>query len=539
MKINFSDNSTNFPALGGKKELALFLEHEDHILLLKRPNGTWDVPGIKVKLNESRSYKELVLENLQKKTEINLYPDQIQFKGHAKIPKKNYPMHIYYSKLKNRPSVQLKGNKHSQYEWVSIYAFKTLPFSKNVHEAFDFVYKDRIWQRIDPSNSTGAQKTQNTSSLVLRKGNKTLLFNKNRRFIFNLLGKPGCGKGTQAEMLSQLFEIPQVSNGDSIRIALKADSVLGKMIKNFEKDNYPAAIPLPDEIHMGLITNRVIERDCQKGFILDGFPRSERQGDMTREVILRENDLNIPLFIDIPESEIWKRINSRSICPMPKCKYQGKFDENNPASKFCPKDGEKLERRADDVDVSKIKRRLEIFESNNEDTLNSMNKRDPVVTLKVNNETPREVLHQICSNVQSRLDHLANAEEMQSIQKEPKETKHDKFCRLKPKMEKTRKVAEEDMRPIADERKRTAEEEMRPIAKEKTIEEEIGIVSDTKSFYLKSERKRKAEEAKRHVCIDTRSDEERIKAAEDYMRLFCKDVSRYFRNERNDEELLP
>lgn len=421
MRVDFLANSANvISSLPPKKGLTLFLEHDEHLLLLMRSHkenrsGTWEIPRVKLKSNQAESHTQLLLRKLQKKMQIQLFPNQIQYRGrhHGRFGIEDDETHLYYANLKGRPTVQFAGKKYCQYEWVSIYAFKTIPFSKRHDEAFDILYGDRIWQLIDPNTSSIAQKTQNTS-LILRKGRKTLLFNQERRVVFNLLGMPGSGKGTQAQLLSRLFGIPHVSNGDCIRNEIKANSLLGKMIKQFEKDCYPAPLPLPDAIHIGIMMSRLSANDCQKGFILDGFPRTKHQGDVTRELILRKNDFHIPLFIDIPEGDVWERLHCRSICP--KCGHQGKFDEN-PTSGLCPKDGQPLERRTDDIDTIKIKRRLEIFAINNEETLDSMNKRDQVANLKLTNAIPpREVLHLICSIVQRRLDQLARSEEEQMVQ---------------------------------------------------------------------------------------------------------------------------
>lgn len=415
-----ANSPTAFPNFKPKTEIStLFLEHNQHLLLLMRCHkedqpGTWGIPGGKAERGETPT--QTVLRELQEETQIELSPDQVQYHGHryARIPGWDYVIHLYHAELKDRPVIKIDSKEHSQYEWVSIHAFKLMPLLKGQDEAFDILYGDRIWQRLDPKTSPDLQRIQHAASLVLRKGNQSLVFDSKRRLVLNLIGTSGSGKGTQGDMLSQLFGIPNVSAGDLFRDEFRANSKLGWMIQTFDKQYYPAY--LPDEIPIGMMTKRMAEEDCLRGFILDGFPRTEKQGDATREVILRENDLHVPVFMDVPERDIWERLPGRCICP--DCGHQVRQFDENPWPGFCPveaKDGKmvKLEHRAEDIDKSKTERRLKMFSDNREGILHSMTRRDPVETFPLNNTIPpREVLHRICSHVQKRLDQLAETEKM-------------------------------------------------------------------------------------------------------------------------------
>ncbi len=406
---------TAFPDFKPKTVIStIFLEHAERLLLLMRCSqeeqpGTWGVPGGKSEENETPT--QTVLRELQEETQIELSADQVEYRGHryARIPGWDYLIHLYFAKLKDRPIVKIDPKEHCQYEWVSIYAFKLMPLIKGQDEAFDILYADRIWQRLDPKASEDLQRIQNKALLILRKGSKSLVFGSQRRFVLNLIGTSGSGKGTQGTMLSQLFGIPNISAGDLFRDDLRANTPLGWIIQTYDKQFYPSY--LPDEIPIGMMVKRMSEKDCQTGYVFDGFPRTEKQGDVVRDVLLRENDFHVPLFMDIPEADIWERLPGRFICP--DCGHQvRKFDEN-PWPGFCPvqaKEGKmvKLEHRAEDQDKGKTERRLKLFSDHREGILSSMQKRDAVKALPLTNAiSPRDVLHQVCSHIQERLDQLA------------------------------------------------------------------------------------------------------------------------------------
>ena len=402
-----------FPGFKLKTEIStIFLEYDNHLLLLQRchkedQSHTWGVPGGKAE--EGEKPLETGLRELREETQIELAPGEVVYHGHryARIPGWDYIVHIYHAQLKERPVVQLDSNEHSAYEWISLYAFKLMPLLKGQDEVFDIIYKDRIWQRINPTTSL-LQRTQQAADLVLRKGDRTLVFNAERRFILNLIGTSGSGKGTQGDMLSKLFGITNVSAGDLFRDEFRAKSKLGWIVQNYDQHHYPAY--LPDEVPIGMMGKRLAENDCSQGFILDGFPRTEKQGEATREVFLGINDFHVPLFMDVPEEDIWARLPGRFICS--DCGHQVRQFDENPWPGFCPVEASKgimvkLDQRIEDVDRSKIERRLTMFRENKDLILFTMNLRDPVQTFSLNNKIPpREVLHQLCEHIQRRLDQL-------------------------------------------------------------------------------------------------------------------------------------
>tara|TARA_X000000368_G_C22893684_1_gene650838 strand:- start:181 stop:765 length:585 start_codon:yes stop_codon:yes gene_type:complete len=124
-----------------------------------------------------------------------------------------------------------------------------------------------------------------------------------------LFGPPGAGKGTQAKYLIERYGIVQISTGDMLRDAVIKGSEIGKEVKSImEKGEL-----VSDEIIMSLISDRIVQEDCKKGFILDGFPRTLEQA-ISLDKILEDKSLHIDhvIQIDVEESLLLNRINKRA-----------------------------------------------------------------------------------------------------------------------------------------------------------------------------------------------------------------------------------
>ena len=126
-----------------------------------------------------------------------------------------------------------------------------------------------------------------------------------------LLGGPGAGKGTQAERLSRVLDIPQISTGDILRAAISEGTDMGMEAKKFIE----AGQLVPDSTIIGIIKDRLAEDDCKKGFILDGFPRTLAQAEALEELMKKmEISLDKVISLNVPNELITDRITGRRMC---------------------------------------------------------------------------------------------------------------------------------------------------------------------------------------------------------------------------------
>jgi adenylate kinase len=167
-----------------------------------------------------------------------------------------------------------------------------------------------------------------------------------------LLGCPGAGKGTQAGFIRDYYHIPQISTGDMLRTAIHANTPLGNQVK----DIMASGQYVPDEIMIKLVKERIQQPDCQKGFLLDGFPRTIPQAEA-----LRENNIHLDFIIEIsvPDDEIIQRLSGRRVHIASGRIYHIK---NNPPKVLDRDDitGEALTHRPDDYEET-IRKRLEVY----------------------------------------------------------------------------------------------------------------------------------------------------------------------------------
>jgi adenylate kinase len=173
-----------------------------------------------------------------------------------------------------------------------------------------------------------------------------------------LLGGPGAGKGTQAKKLIDKYQIPQISTGDILRAAVKEGTEMGKKAKEF----MDAGQLVPDEVVIGIIKDRLKEPDCQKGFILDGFPRTVPQAEALEKVLSdMSKKIDHVVSIDVDEEELVTRLTGRRTCKDAACgqMYHVKF---TPPKKegVCDKCGGELYQRDDDNETT-VRSRLATY----------------------------------------------------------------------------------------------------------------------------------------------------------------------------------
>ena len=159
-----------------------------------------------------------------------------------------------------------------------------------------------------------------------------------------LLGPPGSGKGTQGERLQEDFRLPYYATGDILRAAVRDETELGKTAKQY----MDRGDLVPDEVIIGVITDRIESAEAADGFILDGFPRTTPQAEaLDRELEELGKELTAALLIDVPEEEVVRRLGGRRTCE--KAGHVFHVDFNPPQSEgVCDIDGSRLLIRDDD-----------------------------------------------------------------------------------------------------------------------------------------------------------------------------------------------
>lgn len=173
-----------------------------------------------------------------------------------------------------------------------------------------------------------------------------------------LLGAPGAGKGTVAKLLTDIDGSVQISTGDILRGAVQAGTELGKQAEAFMK----AGDLVPDELIMGIMENRLQEPDCEKGFLLDGFPRTIPQAEALKELLAKLNiELDMAVNIDVPRDVILDRLTTRRTCSNTDCQAIYNVKSNPPKQAgVCDKCGNPVVQREDETEAA-ISHRLETY----------------------------------------------------------------------------------------------------------------------------------------------------------------------------------
>ncbi len=172
-----------------------------------------------------------------------------------------------------------------------------------------------------------------------------------------LLGAPGAGKGTQAELLLEKLSIPAISTGNMLREAMAKGTELGKQVKEY-MDN---GLLVPDELILGIVVERVAQSDCANGFILDGVPRTLAQAEALEAKGVRIDHV---ISIEVADSEIEGRMTGRRVCA--KCGASYHVVANPPKQDgICDLCGGELIIRNDDAPET-VRKRLEVYHASTE-----------------------------------------------------------------------------------------------------------------------------------------------------------------------------
>jgi len=172
-----------------------------------------------------------------------------------------------------------------------------------------------------------------------------------------LLGAPGAGKGTQAEIISEKMNIPAISTGAIIREAVKNQTETGKKAKEY----MDSGALVPDEVVINIIKERLLDDDCKNGFILDGFPRTVPQAKALDDMGVVIDKV---ISIEVEDEKIIKRMSGRRVCAKCGMSYHIEYKPTK-VPDVCDKCGDKLVLRSDDAPET-VKKRLEVFHEQTE-----------------------------------------------------------------------------------------------------------------------------------------------------------------------------
>ena len=208
-----------------------------------------------------------------------------------------------------------------------------------------------------------------------------------------LLGAPGAGKGTQAQLLTEKLGIPSISTGNMLRDAMANDTPLGRKVRPFME----SGALVSDDLIMGLIAERTAQPDCKNGFILDGVPRTLAQAEAMEAAGL---DVDYVVSIEVDDAVIAARMTGRRACP--KCGATYHIENNPPKVQgICDLCGEGLTIRKDDTPET-VLHRLEVYHAQTEVLKTFYQQRGKLVLIEGNRpieDANRDILEAIGAKV--------------------------------------------------------------------------------------------------------------------------------------------
>ena len=162
------------------------------------------------------------------------------------------------------------------------------------------------------------------------------------------LGPPGAGKGTQAQRVCEKYSIPHISTGNILRAAIAQGTKMGLEAKK----HIDAGDLVPDEVVIGIVKDRLEESDCEKGYLLDGFPRTIAQA----ESLAGFADIDMAVLVDVDDESLVRRLSSRRTCE----DCSATYDVSQVPDGKCPNCGGKMIQRSDDSEET-VKNRLKVY----------------------------------------------------------------------------------------------------------------------------------------------------------------------------------
>ncbi len=191
-----------------------------------------------------------------------------------------------------------------------------------------------------------------------------------------MLGAPGAGKGTQAQMIAEKYGLPHISTGDIFRANIKNGTDLGKEAKTYMDQGKL----VPDELTVRILLDRVAQADCQNGYVLDGFPRTIPQAEVLDEELTKLGDkIDFAINVDVPDENIIKRMSGRRACL--KCGATYHIVHVPPKQEgICDKCGSELVLRDDDKPET-VEKRLNVYHEQTQPLIDYYTKKDVLRTV--------------------------------------------------------------------------------------------------------------------------------------------------------------
>ncbi len=208
-----------------------------------------------------------------------------------------------------------------------------------------------------------------------------------------IMGPPGAGKGTQAEVLVKELNITHISTGDMFRAAIKEGTEMGKKAKEY----MDAGQLVPDEVVVGMVKERLAKPDCQNGFLLDGFPRTLAQADALSATLAGMSiTLDGVINIAVPRAKLMARLTGRRICRSCGASFHVVF--NPPKQEgVCDSCGGELYQRDDDNEAT-VGNRLDVYEAQTQPLIDYYAQKGQLININGDQEI-KQVLEDILANL--------------------------------------------------------------------------------------------------------------------------------------------
>lgn len=191
-----------------------------------------------------------------------------------------------------------------------------------------------------------------------------------------IMGRPGAGKGTQAVNIREYYNIPHISTGDMFRAAMKNETKLGLLAKSYMEKG----ALVPDSVTIGIVRERLLEDDCKKGFLLDGFPRTIAQAEALDQILKEQNiKLDSVLDVNVDKSILVDRMVGRRVCKNCGATYHVKFNKPKKDG-ICDECGSPLIQRPDDTSAT-AENRLSVYDANTAPLLDYYKKQNLLKTV--------------------------------------------------------------------------------------------------------------------------------------------------------------